>query len=47
LHGNLTLDKILFLHFEVRRDNLLEDSITQLSQTKASMKKPLKIAFTG
>ena len=23
LSGNLTLDKILFLHFEVRRDNLL------------------------
>lgn len=47
LSGNLTLDKILFLHFEVRRDNLLEDSISQLSKTKSSLKKPLRIAFAG
>lgn len=30
----------------MRRDNLLEDSISQLSKTKSSLKKPLRIAFT-
>ena len=47
LSGNLTLDKILYLHFEVHRNNLLEDSISQLCKTKASLKKPLRIAFAG
>lgn len=45
--GNYTIDSVLYLHFEIRRNNILDDSVTKLSQTKQSLKKPLKIAFLG
>lgn len=44
-HGNYTIDNVLYLHFEIHRENMLDDSVTKLAQVKHGLKKPLKIAF--
>jgi hypothetical protein len=46
-HGSYTIDSVLYLHFEINRDNILDDSVTKMSQVKNTLKKPLKIAFIG
>jgi hypothetical protein len=46
-HGNYTIDSVLYLNFEIRRNHILDDSVVKISQTKHSLKKPLKIAFVG
>lgn len=46
-HGNYTMDSVLYLHFVINRDNILDDSVTKLAQVKHGLKKPLKIAFIG
>lgn len=46
-HGNYTIDNVLYLHFEIHRENMLDDSVTKLAQVKHGLKKPLKIAFVN
>lgn len=44
---NDELFNALFLHFEVRRKNILEDSVERLNNLNGSLKNPLKITFKG
>jgi hypothetical protein len=30
-HRNYTIDSVLYLHFEINRDNILDDSVTELA----------------
>lgn len=35
------------LNLEIRRDNILDDALTQLSSKPKSLRKPLKVSFIG
>src|SRR3990167_4312509 len=43
----LNIDQVLHLQIQVRRNNLLEDSLRALSAQSKNYKKPLKIKFSG
>lgn len=47
LEGGITAENLLFFQLEVRRENLLEDSIVKLAHTKKNLKKPLRISFVN
>lgn len=37
----------MFLHLEVRRANILDESVEKLSKIQSHLKHPLKITFIG
>lgn len=43
----MNIDQVLHLQIQVRRNNLLEDSLRALSAQSKNYKKPLKIKFAG
>jgi len=38
---------LAYLHFEIHRDNILDDSMEKLGRIKNNLKNPLKIQFIG
>lgn len=47
MNGNFSLDNLIFLHFQINRHNILNDSLEKLGKTKHNLKSPLKIQFIG
>ena len=41
------LDGLIYLYINVKRTNILDDSMEKLGRTKENLKSPLKIAFIG
>jgi hypothetical protein len=48
---NMVIDqatiKSFYLQLQINRNNILEDSINQITNTNLSLKNPLKITFVG
>lgn len=42
-----TLDGLIFLYFNVNRNNILDDSMEKLGKIKQNLKSPMKISFIG
>lgn len=42
-----SLDGLIFLYFNVQRQNILDDSMEKLGKIKQNLKSPLKISFIG
>lgn len=47
--GEMPVDPLsaMFLHLEVRRANILDESVEKLSGIQSHLKNPLKITFIG
>lgn len=46
-NGNLNIEGLVFLHFEINRQNILDDSLEKLGRVKRNLKSPMKIKFIG
>lgn len=42
-----SLEGLIFLYFNVNRNNILDDSMEKLGKIKENLKSPLKISFIG
>jgi len=47
LNQELSTYNLMYLHFEVHRSNLLDESLQKLSEVQKGLKNPLKITFIG
>lgn len=45
--GNISLEGLIFLHFQINRHNILDDSLEKIGKIKHNLKSPLKIQFIG
>lgn len=46
-NGNISLEGLAYLHFQINRQNILDDSMEKLGKIKHNLKNPLKIQFMG
>lgn len=46
LNSNFSIEGLIYLHFTVNRQNILDDSMAKLDKIN-NLKSPLKIAFVG
>ena len=47
VNGKISFDGNVFLHFEINRHNILDDSMEKLGKVKHNLKNPMKIKFLG
>lgn len=47
LMENFSLEGLIFLHFTINRNNILDDSMEKLGKTTHNLKSPMKIQFVG
>ena len=46
-NGNFSLEGLIYLHFQINRNNILNDSMEKLCKIKHNLKNPLRIKFIG
>lgn len=46
-NGNFSLEGLIYLHFQINRNNILNDSMEKLYKIKHNLKNPLRIKFIG
>ena len=46
-NGNINLQGLAYLHFQIHRGNILDDSMEKLGNIKGNLKSPLRIEFIG
>lgn len=46
-NGKLSLEGMLYLYFEIHRENILDDAMEKLCRVKHNLKSPLRISFIG
>ena len=42
-----SIEGLIFLYFNVNRNNILDDSMEKLGKIKQNLKSPMKISFIG
>ncbi len=47
LNGGFSLEGLAYLHFQINRNNILNDSMEKLCKIKHNLKNPLRIKFIG
>ena len=47
VNGNFSLEGLVYLHFQINRQNILDDSMEKLGKIKHNLKNPLRIQFLG
>lgn len=47
VNGNFSLESLAYLHFQINRNNILDDSLEKLGKVKYNLKNPLRIQFIG
>lgn len=47
LNGGFSLEGLAYLHFQIHRNNILNDSMEKLCKIKHNLKNPLRIKFIG
>lgn len=47
VNGNFSLEGLVYLHFQINRQNILDDSMEKLGKIKYNLKNPLRIQFIG
>ena len=47
VNGGFSIDSLMFLHFQINRNNILDDSMEKLGKSNHNQKSPLKIQFIG
>lgn len=47
VNGNFSLEGLVYLHFQINRHNILDDSMEKLGKIKYNLKNPLRIQFIG
>lgn len=47
VNGNFSLEGLAYLHFQINRNNILNDSMEKLCKIKYNLKNPLRIKFIG
>jgi len=47
VNGNFWLEGLGYLHFQINRQNILDDSMEKLGKIKHNLKNPLRIQFLG
>lgn len=47
VNGNFSLEGLAYLHFQINRNNILNDSMEKLCKIKHNLKSPLRIKFIG
>jgi hypothetical protein len=47
LNHQFSIEGLIFMYFNVNRNNILDDSLEKLGKIKQNLKSPLKISFIG
>ena len=47
VNGNFSIEGLIYLHFQINRNNILNDSMEKLCKIKYNLKNPLRIKFIG
>lgn len=47
VNGNFSIESLAYLHFQINRNNILDDSLEKLGKVKYNLKNPLRIQFLG
>jgi len=47
LNPSQGIDRSLYMSIKVHRDNILEDTLKQITNSSISFKKPLRVQFIG
>lgn len=47
INGNISLEGLIFLQFQINRNRILDDSLEKIGKIKHNLKSPLKIQFIG
>lgn len=45
--GGISIESLAYLHFQINRNNILNDSMEKLGKIKHNLKNPLRIKFIG
>jgi hypothetical protein len=45
--NNFSIEGLIYLHFQINRHNILDDSMEKLGKVKQNLKSPMRISFIG